>query len=178
MAKKKDTAKKKAPRTRKSIAEKEVLPPALVRAALKEPEFPHDETPWEMEDDPKEQVISQDEPEEDRAPYLREDEPPAPLPPALLNMQALAKETCYELEPFQAVQEDSSDKETTISDLAILNNHLALCTAALPHVHSIQTLCSLSSTVTKLIEVRRGVKKLEYGSPKTAIKGRVFEVIE
>lgn len=96
----------------------------------------------------------------------------------ILSMKDLARESEYELEAFTPVKEDSSDKDTTVSDLALLNNQLALCNAALPHVQSIQTLCSLSTTVQNLIRTRRGVKKLEYGSPKQGNVGRVFEVIE
>lgn len=83
----------------------------------------------------------------------------------------------YELEPFTPVSEEDSDKQTTASDLAILNNHLAMCSGALPHVRTVDSLCSLSSTVCKLIETRRRVKKLQLGDNGSS-KGRTFEVLE
>lgn len=83
----------------------------------------------------------------------------------------------YELEPFKPINEQDSDKEATVSDLALLNNHLAMCDAALSSVKTISGLCLLSATVCKLIETRRKVKKLSFGNS-TPSSGRVFEVIE
>jgi hypothetical protein len=83
----------------------------------------------------------------------------------------------YELESFTAITEEDTDKQTTASDLAVLNNHLAMCSAVLPHVRTIDSLCSLSSTVCKLIETRRRVKKLQLGASDTN-KGRTFEILE
>ncbi len=80
------------------------------------------------------------------------------------------------LRPFVAITESDTDKLTTESDLNILNNHLELCNAALPSVHSIVGLCMLSTTVTKLIETRRKVKKLAYGS--SSASSKVYEVLE
>jgi hypothetical protein len=82
----------------------------------------------------------------------------------------------YELEAFEPVTEQDDDKTTTRSDLALLNNHLAYCNFALPAIRTVAGLCMLSNTVTKLIETRRKVKKLEYG--KTPGKaGSDYEVI-
>ena len=80
------------------------------------------------------------------------------------------------LRPFVAISESDNDKATTESDLNILNNHLELCNAALPSVHSIVGLCMLSATVTKLIETRRKVKKLALGA--SSGNSKVYEVLE
>ncbi len=82
----------------------------------------------------------------------------------------------YALEPFVPVNEQATDQETTASDLAMLNNHLAVCSMSLPHMRTIDGLCKLSITVAKLIETRRKVKKLKYGD--TGKQGPVWEVLE
>lgn len=81
------------------------------------------------------------------------------------------------LRPFLPVDEKSTDSETTTSDLNILNNHLEMCDLALPSVKTVAGLCMLSATVAKLIEVRRKVKKLDYGARNGSV-GRTFEVLE
>lgn len=86
-------------------------------------------------------------------------------------------EESYTLEQFTPVGVNDSDATTTESDLAILNNHLALCSMALPSIRTVAGLCVLSTTVTKLIETRRKVKKLAYGDPGSK-GGRAFEVLE
>jgi hypothetical protein len=83
----------------------------------------------------------------------------------------------YTLEAFTPIGVDAADHETTASDLAILNNHLALCSMALPSIRTVAGLCVLSTTVTKLIEARRKVKKLAYGDS-NGKRGSAFEVIE
>lgn len=83
----------------------------------------------------------------------------------------------YTLEPFSPISESDSDAATTQSDLAMLNNHLAMCSMALPSIRTVAGLCVLSTTVTKLIETRRKVKKLAYGDPGSK-GGRAFEVLE
>ena len=87
------------------------------------------------------------------------------------------EEINYELEAYQPILEQDNEQATTISDLSILNNHLAMCTAALPNIRTIGSLCMLSATVCKLIETRRKVKKLPFGDGNKGA-GRVFEVIE
>lgn len=82
----------------------------------------------------------------------------------------------YQVSSFTPVNEADDDKTTTQSDLDMLNNHLAACAAALPKVYTIGSLCMLSATVAKLIEVRRKVKKLPYGN--SAGTSRTFEWIE
>jgi len=69
----------------------------------------------------------------------------------------------YAMREFIAVEEDDTDKQTTIADVAILNNQLALCHAASFKINNLVALCALSNTVIKLIEARRKVKKLQYG---------------
>lgn len=96
--------------------------------------------------------------------------------PALSESKAPTLEV--ELKEFIPVEETDSDTQTTKSDLAQLNNHLAMCNASLPYVRSIDSLCRLSDTVCKLIEVRRKVKKLDYGSNNKGSSGRAFEVID
>ncbi len=81
-------------------------------------------------------------------------------------LPALADEITYNLKEFIPINEEDSDKDTTESDLNFLNNHLAICDGLLPHIKTLDGLCSLSNTVCKLIEVRRKVKKLEFGSMK------------
>lgn len=90
---------------------------------------------------------------------------------------ALAKSN-YELEAFTSIKETDDDRATTVSDLQILNNHLAVCNAILPGVMTIAGLCALSQVVCKLIETRRKVKKLSYGESAGSSKGKIFEVIE
>lgn len=84
----------------------------------------------------------------------------------------------YNLEEFVPINEESSERETTIADLAALNNHMAVCNGVLPYVRSIESLCTLSNTVCKLIETRRKVKKLEFGAPNGKGSGRTFEVLD
>lgn len=84
----------------------------------------------------------------------------------------------YELQGFLPVDEAAGDKETTIADLAALNNHMAMCNGVLPYVRSIESLCTLSNTVCKLIETRRKVKKLEFGVVSGKGSGRTFEVLD
>lgn len=86
-------------------------------------------------------------------------------------------EDAYPLEPFTPIGVNDTDHTTTESDLAILNNHLALCSMALPSIRTVAGLCVLSTTVTKLIEARRKVKKLAYGDS-NGKRGSAFEVIE
>lgn len=94
-------------------------------------------------------------------------------------LPATIQEICdYELEAFIPVSEPADDQETTRSDLAMLNNHLAMCNATLPYVRSLDGLCSLSSTVCKLIETRRRVKKLKLGDNGSKDSGKTFEVLE
>lgn len=84
----------------------------------------------------------------------------------------------YELEEFIPVREETSDKETTTYDLAVLNNHLAMHSAVLPYVRTIASLCALSASACKLIETRRKVKKLPFGDPSGKGSGRTFEILE
>jgi hypothetical protein len=83
----------------------------------------------------------------------------------------------YVLQDFQPIDEAAQNKETTISDLALLNNSLAMCSAVLPHVKTIDSLVSLNSNICKLIETRRKVKELPFGQSEKK-GGRVYEVIE
>lgn len=93
------------------------------------------------------------------------------------NLPAISSEQLgYELEAFKPVDEQASDKETTISDLALINNHLAVHNHFLPHVRTIKSLCAMSITVTKLIEMRRKVKKLQVGQPAGKGSGGIWEV--
>lgn len=94
------------------------------------------------------------------------------------NLPTLYSNSQVTLQPFQAIDEQSTDQQTTISDLAILNNHLAVCEAVIPRANTIAALCMLSATVCKLIETRRKVKKLAFGSNNNSSSGRVFEVVE
>ena len=97
--------------------------------------------------------------------------------PVNSNFVPIIELSDYELEPFKAVEEPDDDKVTTTSDLGILNNHLAMCSAVLPNVRTVAGLCALSATVCKLIETRRKVKKLAYGNLGDK-GGRTFEVLE
>lgn len=90
----------------------------------------------------------------------------------------ISQQMVYELEDFSPVREETSDKETTIYDLAVLNNHLAMHSAVLPYVRTIGSLCALSASACKLIETRRKVKKLPFGDPSGKGSGRTFEVLE
>ena len=91
---------------------------------------------------------------------------------------AEGKET-YVLEDFIPVTSKMDDRETTESDLNILNNHLGLCHATIPYIKDIQDLCALSHTAAKLIECRRKVKSLPYGEGRDSARSiRTFEVIE
>lgn len=94
-------------------------------------------------------------------------------------LPALKDSLSYELEQFTPIREEDSDRNTTVSDLQLLNNHLSMCNAALPNVRTLAGLCVLSNTVCKLIETRRKVKKLSYGEP-TASRStqRAFEILE
>lgn len=93
------------------------------------------------------------------------------------NLPAISRENLgYELEPFKPIDEQASDKETTISDLALINNHLAVHNHFLPHVRTIKSLCAMSITVTKLIEMRRKVKKLQLGQPNGKGGSGIWEV--
>lgn len=94
------------------------------------------------------------------------------------NLPTLYNPRLITLQPFKPVTETSDDRETTEADLNHLNNHLAICDAAIPKANTIASLCMLSNAVCKLIEVRRKVKKLGYGEPAKAGSGRVFEVLE
>src|SRR4030067_3323659 len=76
----------------------------------------------------------------------------------------------FKIDDFLPVTEEISRRETTISDLNVLNNHLGLCHAVLPFVKSVASLCALSVTVVKLIECRRKVKELPYGAPTGEVK--------
>lgn len=82
----------------------------------------------------------------------------------------------YPLEQFTAVTEEADDKETTISDLQILNNHMAMVNGILPHLRTADMLFKSAQTAIKLVEARRKVKKLEYGKQGTG-KG-TFEILE
>lgn len=66
---------------------------------------------------------------------------------------------------FHVVSESDTDKITTQADLHLLNNMLGLCHAATFKVATIAGLCALSTTVCKLVETRRKVKKLAFGEP-------------
>lgn len=80
---------------------------------------------------------------------------------------------------FIAVDVDSTDKETTIADLDHINVLLERCHYAAPYVKTLGGLAALSATVCKLIEVRRAVKKLPYGSPKNiSPQGRSLQTLE
>ena len=103
-----------------------------------------------------------------------DDEDRAPVNSGFVPILELSE---YSLEPFKPVEESDDDKTTTISDLVVLNNHLAMCSAVLPHVRTVTGLCALSATVCKLIETRRKVKKLAYGNLGDK-SGRTFEVLE
>lgn len=81
------------------------------------------------------------------------------------------------LEPFTPIDVHATDEETTISDLQVLNNNLVVCAALLPHVRTIPNFCNLAVAVTKLIEMRRKVKKLPFGKEKGE-NSRGFEVLE
>lgn len=84
----------------------------------------------------------------------------------------------YELERFIKIEDHHTDPETTKADLAILNNHLAMCEAVLPHVRTVSGLCALNTSVIRLLESRRKVKKLDYGKTSDDSKRRVFEIVE
>lgn len=73
--------------------------------------------------------------------------------------------------PFTAVDESSTDQETTVADLEHLNMLLERCHYAAPHINTMGGLAALSATMCKLIEVRRAVKKLPYGAPKQGAGG-------
>lgn len=104
---------------------------------------------------------------------------PAPVPAISENcgLQPVGEIIDYTLEAFIPISETASDKETTESDLAQLNNHLAIFNGVLPHVRTIQGLVAVSGAVCKLIETRRKVKKLEYGAPVKGSKSP-YEVLE
>lgn len=93
------------------------------------------------------------------------------LLPAIVHQQ-------YIKEEFIPVKEEHTDQETTIADLRILNNHLALYEGLLPYLCTVDALCKVSLVVNKLIEMRRKVKKLKMGDYSNAVSGRTFEVID
>ena len=91
----------------------------------------------------------------------------------------IAQQTAYELEDFIPVQESSDDKKTTESDLALLNNMLAMLNGALPNIRTLDSLIDINAAVNKTIETRRKVKKLQYGAPNgKGGPGNTFEVVE
>lgn len=91
----------------------------------------------------------------------------------------IAQNTAYELEDFIPVQEASDDKKTTESDLALLNNLLAMLNGALPNIRTLDSLIDINAAVNKTIETRRKVKKLQYGASNSkGGPGSTFEVIE
>lgn len=98
--------------------------------------------------------------------------------PASDYLPAIVEDLVYELEPFQPIDSNHSEEETTRSDLAILNNQLAVLSHALPAVRTIQSLCALTNSVCKAIEYRRKVKKLPFGEPTGKGSGKTFEVLE
>lgn len=83
------------------------------------------------------------------------------------------KSLLYETLP---VTLEDDDDATTKSDLAHINNHLAMNDAALKNVRSVMTMCALANSACKLIETRRKVKKLPFGT-NTAPTGRTWEVL-
>lgn len=81
------------------------------------------------------------------------------------------------LVPYQPVVRETSEEELTDADLALLHNALASCDAALYKAASIDAICKISLTVSKLIETRRHVKKMPYGANKSG-STRTFEVLD
>ena len=118
--------------------------------------------------------------------YDDDDDSPIPLNQRAATPESRGKEylpslvdaSTYELEAFIPVTEADSDKDTTVADLAMLNNNLAVLNAALPEIRTIDSLCKIASTTAKLIETRRKVKKLDYGPKNDGSNKRTFEVIE
>lgn len=99
-------------------------------------------------------------------------------PNALLERHSEESLPTITLKDFTPVTEQDDDKTTTESDLDILNNRLAMHHAALPHIRTLAGLCMESSTVIKLIDYRRKVKKLAVGKPNEKGSGNTFEVLE
>lgn len=94
-------------------------------------------------------------------------------------LPATLEDICnYELEPFTPISEADDDTATTKSDLAQLNNHMAMADAMLPHVRSLDGLCKLSQNVCRLIETRRRVKKLKLGDSSNKETGKTFEILD
>lgn len=84
--------------------------------------------------------------------------------------------TTYLLEPFIPIREEDEDKATTVSDLAVLNNQLAIMDAIIPGIMTLDGMIQISNTMCKLVETRRKVKKLAYGE--SLVKGgRVIDAL-
>lgn len=94
---------------------------------------------------------------------------PEILPAEAEKLQSLLYQTV-------AVSLEDDDDATTKSDLAHINNHLAMNDAALKNVRSVVTMCALANTACKLIETRRKVKKLPFGTNANPT-GRTWEVL-
>lgn len=89
----------------------------------------------------------------------------------------LPRETNIPFTPYIPITRDSTEEDTTDADLSLLHNTLSTCDAALQQEQlSIDSICKLSITVAKLIETRRGVKKLPFGPQKQS--GRTFEWLD
>lgn len=85
----------------------------------------------------------------------------------------------YAFEDFLPVQESSDDRTTTESDVALLNNGLAVLNHAWLQAETIDEAAKVAGAIVKLVITRRQVKKLEVGAPSGRSNGgRVFEVLE
>lgn len=91
-------------------------------------------------------------------------------------MPSISENIGYQIEVYTPIDEQHSDKETTESNLNVINNHLAMINGMLPHLKTIDSVFKSSLTAIKLIECQRKVKKLEYGKPQKG--GLPFEALE
>lgn len=87
--------------------------------------------------------------------------------------------TRFQAHQFTPVTVDDSDRTVTIQDLEILNGAMEMGIQAYQGARSLLGLIALSEHMMRLVQCRRGVMKLPYGSNKGASKkGRAIEVLD
>ena len=79
--------------------------------------------------------------------------------------------------PYVDVHANSDEARVLESDIKVINNHLIANDFALQKSSSTAAICALATSACKLLEVRRKVKGMTYGSP-VGVQGKVWETAE